>query len=155
LIAEDNVLNQKLVCKVLSKLGYRDEDVTVAVNGSEAVELVKKVNLEASAVEEGAGGGCSVPFGLILWVREGCFSLSSTDHFANRMDLQMPLLDGIAATEAIRNLALAPSRVPKIVAMTANVLESDRRKCEEVGMVGYLSKPLKVEELVEALKKYR
>ncbi|MCJ8210727.1 response regulator [Mucilaginibacter sp. RS28] len=65
------------------------------------------------------------------------------------MDIQMPQLDGIAATRYIRNMDIAQ---PRIIAMTANALAEDRTACFEAGMDGYLPKPLKVEELMAALE---
>ena len=66
------------------------------------------------------------------------------------MDVRMPEMDGITATRMIRKLQ--PDRGPKIVAITAYVLEGDKEKCLEAGMDDYLSKPLKMEKLVEVLK---
>lgn len=65
------------------------------------------------------------------------------------MDLQMPELDGIATTEAIRR-DWPPGR-PQIVAMTASALSTDQARCLEVGMDGFLSKPIQVEELGRVL----
>jgi CheY-like chemotaxis protein len=64
------------------------------------------------------------------------------------MDMQMPVMDGLEATRAIRAHALEHSkkRVP-IVAMTANAMPSDRQACEDAGMDGFLSKPFKANEL--------
>jgi len=67
------------------------------------------------------------------------------------MDVQMPEMDGLDATREIRKLANAIQ--PHIVAMTANALEGDREMCLAAGMNGYISKPIRVNELVEALVK--
>ncbi|MDP4828242.1 MAG: ATP-binding protein, partial [Flavobacteriales bacterium] len=67
------------------------------------------------------------------------------------MDLQMPQLDGIAAAEQIANLGLASDRIPKIVAVSANVMEEERIRCEQVGMVGFLNKPIELDGLQETL----
>jgi PAS domain S-box-containing protein len=66
------------------------------------------------------------------------------------MDVRMPEMDGITATQIIRTLQ--PKKGPKIVAITAYALEGDREKCLEAGMDDYISKPLKMEKLVEVLK---
>jgi CheY-like chemotaxis protein len=57
------------------------------------------------------------------------------------MDLHMPVLDGFGATRAIRAQEADEVRTP-IVALTASVLESDRRRAFELGMDGYLTKPV-------------
>jgi CheY-like chemotaxis protein len=113
-VAEDNQVNQKVVVRILKKMGYRPE---VAANGIEA--------LEALSLR---------PFDVVL------------------MDMQMPEMDGLEATRRIR--ALNGSR-PWIVAMTASAMEEDRRRCLESGMDDFLSKPVTLLELAEALERHR
>jgi PAS domain S-box-containing protein len=67
------------------------------------------------------------------------------------MDVKMPKMDGITATQVIRKLQ--PEKGPKIVAITAYALEGDREMCLEAGMDGYISKPVQKRELVEVLKR--
>jgi len=67
------------------------------------------------------------------------------------MDMQMPEMDGLEATRAIR--ALVGVRQPQIVAMTANALPADRAACIEAGMDDYLSKPFRMEELQAVLSR--
>ncbi len=66
------------------------------------------------------------------------------------MDVQMPEMDGIEATENIVERIPANER-PWIVAMTANAMDGDRERCIEAGMNDYISKPIRVEELVAAV----
>ncbi|WP_313952503.1 response regulator [Accumulibacter sp.] len=68
------------------------------------------------------------------------------------MDVQMPVLDGIAATLAIRQLA-DRAHLP-IVAMTANAMPADQRRCLEAGMVDFLAKPIEPDQLWRILLKW-
>jgi CheY-like chemotaxis protein len=68
------------------------------------------------------------------------------------MDMQMPVMDGLDATRAIRVLELPHQHTP-IVAMTANAMESDRQLCLDAGMDDYLSKPFKFADLKAILEK--
>jgi CheY-like chemotaxis protein len=67
------------------------------------------------------------------------------------MDVQMPEMDGLDATRQVRNLTNATQ--PHIIAMTANAMEGDREMCIAAGMNDYISKPVRVHELVAALMK--
>lgn len=64
------------------------------------------------------------------------------------MDMSMPELDGISATQEIRAL---PGPQPAIIALTANAFESDRKACRAAGMDGFLSKPLRKKDLLLAI----
>ncbi|MCA9945748.1 MAG: response regulator, partial [Anaerolineales bacterium] len=66
------------------------------------------------------------------------------------MDIQMPEMDGVKATVHIREQLLS-NKQPYIIAMTANALAGDREKYLDQGMDDYVSKPVRVNELTEAL----
>ena len=68
------------------------------------------------------------------------------------MDVQMPVMDGYTATQRIRALKDPARAAVPIVAMTANVFEEERKQAFDCGMNGFLSKPIVVEELIDALK---
>ncbi|KJE91553.1 integral membrane sensor hybrid histidine kinase [Capsaspora owczarzaki ATCC 30864] len=138
LVVEDNLINQKVVCTMLRKAGYRFD---VAVNGQEAVDLITAATSSmANADEPLSSPERSVrwcPYDLIL------------------MDCQMPVLDGYGATIEIRKLeakyAARGARTLPIVAMTAEALPQDRARCFECGMTGYLSKPINYAQLLNQL----
>ena len=112
LLAEDNVVNQKLAMRLLQQMGYRAD---LASNGIEAVECVARQ-----------------PYDVVL------------------MDVQMPELDGLEAARRIVARWKAHAR-PRIVAMTANAMQGDREECLAAGMDDYLTKPIRVDQLVDAL----
>lgn len=69
------------------------------------------------------------------------------------MDCQMPILSGYEATKAIRKIENGQKHTP-IVAMTANVFAKDEEKCYETGMDEYISKPIKIDYLLNIIGKY-
>ncbi len=122
LIAEDNIVNQKVITNILKRLGYRAD---VVANGLEVLDTLRRQFYD-----------------LIL------------------MDVQMPEMDGLTATRQIRTLWQTKNSdfqgsPPCIIAMTANAMEGDRERCLDAGMDDYLSKPVRVEALIEKLKTVR
>jgi CheY-like chemotaxis protein len=102
------------------------------------VEMLKRLGYRADAVADG---------------REVIQSLERQDYDLIFMDVKMPEMDGITATQVIRKLR--PEKGPKIIAITAFALEGDREKCLEAGMDDYISKPVKIGELAEVLDEYQ
>ncbi|MEM6807489.1 MAG: response regulator, partial [Bacteroidota bacterium] len=71
------------------------------------------------------------------------------------MDMQMPEMDGIEASlRILERCRRYKKNAPIIIAMTANVMEEDRRKCEEAGMQDFLPKPVKIEDLEKMIQKW-
>jgi len=109
LLAEDNVINQKLAISLLERKGH---SVILADNGRKTVALYRNET-----------------FDLIL------------------MDVQMPEMDGIEATHAIRQIEAGTHMHIPIIAMTAYSMKGDCERCLIAGMDGYLPKPVKIAEL--------
>jgi CheY-like chemotaxis protein len=105
-----------------------------AVNQMLALGMLQKLGLNADLATDGAEA--------LERVRESNYDLIL-------MDMQMPRMDGLTATRAIR--AMSELRQPRIVALTANAMESDRDACLAAGMDDFLSKPFKAAELQEKL----
>jgi CheY-like chemotaxis protein len=110
IIAEDNLINQKLIVRILHKLGYEPH---IANNG---VELLAMMELNE--------------YDVVL------------------MDIQMPEMDGLEATQMIRNNM---EKQPVVIAMTANAMQEDKDLCLNIGMNFYLPKPLRIEALLDVL----
>ncbi len=68
------------------------------------------------------------------------------------MDIQMPIMDGIKATTAIREREKETGSHIPIIAMTAHAMKGDMERCLEAGMDGYVSKPVKTEDLIKAIE---
>jgi osomolarity two-component system sensor histidine kinase NIK1 len=121
LLAEDNLVNQKLAVKILEKYGHT---VEIAENGSLAVDAFKARTIQDR------------PFDIIL------------------MDVSMPFMGGMEATELIRayerhnNLAPTP-----IIALTAHAMIGDRERCLQAGMDDHITKPLRRADLLNSINK--
>ena len=113
LLAEDNIINQKLAVRLLENHGHQ---VVVAGTGWEALEAFERE-----------------PFDLIL------------------MDIQMPEVSGFEATVRIRERERSRGGHIPIIAMTAYAMKGDRERCLEVGMDGYVSKPVQSSELFKTI----
>ena len=68
------------------------------------------------------------------------------------MDIQMPIMDGHEAAKAIRALENRALAQLPIVAITANAFDEDRKAAKECGMNGFISKPLNIQEVIQALR---
>jgi CheY-like chemotaxis protein len=76
--------------------------------------------------------------------------LRKNNYDAILMDLQMPKMGGLEATRRILD-EFPQHRCPTIIAMTANALEDDKQACLAAGMQDYITKPVKIEQLSQAL----
>lgn len=117
LVAEDNIINQKLIKRTLEDLGL---EITIANNGLEAFEKRKNGN-----------------FDIIF------------------MDIQMPVLDGIEATQEILDFEedYGQHHIP-IIALTANALKGDRERFMSAGMDEYTTKPLVRSDIISLLNNF-
>ncbi|MGK7922561.1 MAG: response regulator [Trichodesmium sp.] len=70
------------------------------------------------------------------------------------MDMQMPEMDGLEATKKIYE-EFSAIEIPYIIAITANAMETDQQLCFDAGMNDYLSKPIRIQELIKVLRKYQ
>lgn len=112
LLAEDNLLSQKILVRMLSRIGIQAD---VAATGNEVL----------------AAWRCR-PYDIIL------------------MDVHMPEMDGLEATRHIRATHDMPQ--PRIIALTAGMLEDERQECLVAGMDEYLIKPVELAVLRAAIE---
>jgi CheY-like chemotaxis protein len=83
---------------------------------------------------------------------EALVALSARHYDLILMDVQMPEMDGFEATRTIRH-RLPPERQPKIIAVTANALKGDRQRCLDSGMNDYITKPIRLDEIRDAIRR--
>jgi len=83
--------------------------------------------------------------------REALQALESSHFDLVLMDVQMPDMDGLEATEIIRQQEQGSGRRVPIIAMTAHAMKGDRERCLEAGMDGYLAKPIRATALFETM----
>ncbi|GAC1669933.1 MAG: hypothetical protein NVS9B4_25970 [Candidatus Acidiferrum sp.] len=83
--------------------------------------------------------------------RDGLEALETDTFDLILMDVQMPVMDGIQATTAIRAAEMDGARHQTVIALTAHAMKGDEEKCLAAGMNGYLSKPIRPQELDEVL----
>ncbi len=83
---------------------------------------------------------------------EALNTLEARSYHLVLMDLQMPEMDGLESSRQIR-LRLPASRQPKIIALTANALQGDRELCIDAGMDDYITKPVKLHEIADAIRR--
>ncbi|KAG0051950.1 hypothetical protein BGZ83_003169 [Gryganskiella cystojenkinii] len=142
LLVDDNPVNQKVISKMLSRMGIVPE---LANNGQEAVALCRaRAEAVAKAREAAAARGDD---------SEPDPKVKQYDIIF--MDIWMPVMSGHQATTEIRSTVQGvTAEEPFIVAMTACVMPGDREKCIASGMNQYLSKPIRKEELVVILERW-
>lgn len=84
--------------------------------------------------------------------QEACDLVQNADFDLILMDIQMPVMDGIAATRHIREWSVQNNKAhQRIVAMTAQALPGERERLAAEGLDGYVSKPFMMEELVDEI----
>ncbi len=112
------------------------------INREIAVELLGVYGMDIETAENGME---AVEF----FERSAPFSLDMI-----LMDVQMPVLDGLGATQAIRRLDRPDAQTVPIVAMTANAFMEDIQRSLDAGMNGHLSKPLDLDQMRDCLKRF-
>ena len=87
--------------------------------------------------------------------REALAALEKESYDLVFMDIQMPNMDGIEATAAIREKENGSGKHQPVIALTAHAMKGDQERCLDAGMDDYLSKPIRPQELDDILEKYR
>ncbi|KAF8946117.1 hypothetical protein BGZ47_001255 [Haplosporangium gracile] len=151
LLVDDNPVNQKVITKMLSRIGIVPE---LASNGLEAVEKCRaRAEAVAAATAEGDDGSKSISTGTARGEAKKNSSKKVKQYDIVFMDIWMPVMSGHEATKEIRaSVPGVTAASPLIVAMTACVMPGDQQKCIDSGMNRYLSKPIRKEELSKTLE---
>jgi signal transduction histidine kinase/CheY-like chemotaxis protein len=108
------------------------------INQKVALRMIEKLGYKADVALNGI---------------EAVQALHSVKYDILLMDILMPEMDGIEATKIIRQ-ENSNSHSPRIIAMTANTVQSDEQMCLDAGMDDYMSKPIRIEELGKKIKSW-
>ena len=139
LVADDNVINQKVAARILEKLGYR---VDVTADGREAVHALTQLPYDLVFMD------CQMPemdgFEATREIR---------GHEQARRNAQLTMMT-VQLPEPLGPSVIGHSSHIPIVAMTANARDEDRRQCLAAGMDDFIAKPVKHEELAAILKRW-
>ena len=130
-----SVLRVRSASEKIEKLVTDDEHITIA---EIAIELLQTIGLTVDWAENGK-------LGVERYETSGI-----DEYFAVFMDMQMPVMDGVTATKQICQSGRKDHDIP-IFAMTANTFASDRRRCSDAGMTGYIAKPVSAKNIADAL----
>ena len=153
------VIHSELLDAILHALeGDEDAAVTTASEGATRPATGRPLELllaEDGIINQKVARGLLEHMGHRVEVvdngREALEALGERSFDLILMDVQMPEMDGLEATRRIRAGAAGGQRNIPIVAMTAAAMRGDRERCIDAGMDAYLSKPINVDELMQAI----
>jgi PAS domain S-box-containing protein len=151
MLVEDHPVNQKLVKIILTGAGY---NVDIAENGEQAVELFKKAppdekyNIIFMDIQMPVMDGISAT----KKIRE--YELEQIKKRHDKIIMQIDSEDIISKKEREMIFNNINNKFTPVIAMTANVIKSDRDICLNSGMNDYIAKPIKKETLIEVIKKW-
>ncbi len=138
------------VCRIISSL-LSNESISHQALGEDKFEAAKASRRLRLLLAEDGAVNRAVVLGLldqqgheVACVEDGAAAVEAWQQFqfdAILMDVQMPVLDGLQATQRIRELEMAGQHIP-IIAITAAAMAEDHERCLQAGMDGYLSKPI-------------
>lgn len=144
-----STFNFNLVFKV-STIANPNRDDELSIDKSE-VDGLEVLLVEDNPLNQLVTKKLLTEWGIILEIanngREAIDLLKEQDYHLVLMDLQMPEMDGIEATEYIRNEMTLPAQNIPIVALTANAIGNINERCLAIGMDDYLSKPIQMKSL--------
>ncbi len=147
-----------VVARELGALQASDETPGTDDDESDCIRPLRILLAEDSIVNQTLAIGVLGQWGHQIEVAENgvqAVDLSARNDFdLILMDVQMPEMDGIQATQQIREREQNSDRRVPIIAMTANAMPGDREECLAAGMDGYISKPFRKQELLAVMKAF-
>jgi CheY-like chemotaxis protein len=153
------IRKSELLASILTVLGQKAaiSQPAAKARSSDAAQALHILLAEDNRVNQAVATRLLQKMGHSLVVAsngEEVISLIATQAFdLVLMDVQMPEMDGIAATAVIRQREIATEAHLPIIAMTAHAMKGDKERCLAAGMDGYVSKPISYKELEEAIAK--
>jgi CheY-like chemotaxis protein len=129
LLAEDNLVNQKVALRILERMGYRAD---IVANGLEVLEALQRQSYDVVLMD---------------------LQMPEMDGLEATRQIIQEWTDN-AEPKNNKNITQTRRKYrPRIIAMTANAMHGDRETCLAAGMDDYVSKPIVIEELIAALKR--
>ena len=146
LVKGENKVNGKSELEEIEKINYTGKHLLLVEDNEINREIAKEIiGMTGILIDEAPDGKVAVE--MYNHSKIGYYDMII-------MDIQMPIMNGYEATEAIRLLERGDAKRVPIIAMSANAFAEDVQRARNVGMNAHLAKPIEIEHVIDVLRKY-